>query len=747
MAGRFFIPRWEEAGRIAGGRVKCNQRLRHALPVLMDMASHHDGQPALSGAKPPPPGGPQDKRRRRHLARNIIIAILAVPALMWLVLFITKGRFLKGPFETIVGRMTNREVRVGGDFQLYFAPLKIKFYAERFTIANPDWATRPYLFRADRIDTRIAPLSLLFGKRRFYWLDLQNGAADLEWNPGHTTNTWTFSEKKGGKPLEFPRIDVATVQGTTVRYLDPRMRLLADLGIEDIRSEDAQIGKSVRVGGTGRIRDTPFRVTAQLLSPDATVNRGENKLTARAWAANNVVDVSGTLPSLAEIEKVPLQTRARGRDLSELLGIIGVVLPETRRYALKGQMVKDGEVYRFTNIAGTVGESDVAGKLTVTNGERLHLDSVIRTRSLDIVDASVLVGYNPDIVETKGAVAAAAATGSGPRKLLPDDDMPVEKMRTFDADLVWTVDQVKSRRVPISNMELTLDLDRGRLALSPFNFAMARGKVASDIVFDTRQRPSLVKYDFRLAPTPMGRLLAGWGVEDSGTTGTIKGRVQLNGRGDSIADSLATSSGRIAFVMPQGSLSTRNVQLSEIDIGTFAQKMFAGKLKEPVSINCGLIAYTVRRGIAAADPILIDTRKNVILGRGGFSFRTEAIDHAIRADAKKFSLFSGQSPLGIGGYFSAPTLNVIGPELIGRAGVGLGLALVAAPVAGVLAFVDIGDAKSAACGPVLAGARAEAQRTTKGEKRDDVGRGTTAKDEKGKEKPGKQQRKKFLGIF
>jgi uncharacterized protein involved in outer membrane biogenesis len=713
----------------------------------MDMASHHDGQPALSGAKPPPPGGPQDKRRRRHLARNIIIAILAVPALMWLVLFITKGRFLKGPFETIVGRMTNREVRVGGDFQLYFAPLKIKFYAERFTIANPDWATRPYLFRADRIDTRIAPLSLLFGKRRFYWLDLQNGAADLEWNPGHTTNTWTFSEKKGGKPLEFPRIDVATVQGTTVRYLDPRMRLLADLGIEDIRSEDAQIGKSVRVGGTGRIRDTPFRVTAQLLSPDATVNRGENKLTARAWAANNVVDVSGTLPSLAEIENVPLQTRARGRDLSELLGIIGVVLPETRRYALKGQMVKDGEVYRFTNIAGTVGESDVAGKLTVTNGERLHLDSVIRTRSLDIVDASVLVGYNPDIVETKGAVAAAAATGSGPRKLLPDDDMPVEKMRTFDADLVWTVDQVKSRRVPISNMELTLDLDRGRLALSPFNFAMARGKVASDIVFDTRQRPSLVKYDLRLAPTPMGRLLAGWGVEESGTTGTIKGRVQLNGRGDSIADSLATSSGRIAFVMPQGSLSTRNVQLSEIDIGTFAQKMFAGKLKEPVSINCGLIAYTVRRGIAAADPILIDTRKNVMLGRGGFSFRTEAIDHAIRADAKKFSLFSGQSPLGIGGYFSAPTLNVISPELIGRAGVGLGLALVAAPVAGVLAFVDIGDAKSAACGPVLAGARAEAQRTTKGEKRDDVGRGTTAKDEKGKEKPGKQQRKKFLGIF
>ncbi len=708
----------------------------------MDMATEREDRATSSARRPS-----SDPVRRRRIIRNTIIAIIAIPLIIWLVLFITKGRFLKQPFESIVGRMTERQVRVGGDFQLYFAPFKIKFYAERIAVSNPSWATRPDLFRAEKIDTRIAPLSLIFGKRRLYWLDLDRGTVDLEWNEARTANTWTFGDKKGGKPIEFPRIDVATVRGTTVRYLDPKMRLLADLGVEDIRSDAARIGKAVGVAGTGRIRDTPYRVAARLLSPDATVNRGRNQLVMRAWAANNIVDVAGTLPSLAEIENVPLQTRGRGRDLSELLGIIGVVLPETRRYDLKAQLVKDGEVYRFTDMAGTVGESDVAGRLTVTNGERIHLDSVINTRRLDIVDASVLVGYNPDIVEEKGAVAAAAATGRGGQRLLPDDDLPVEKMRAFDADLKWTVDEVKSRRVPIANMDLTLDLDRGRLALSPFSFAMSRGDVGMDVVFDTRQRPSAVAYDVRLAPTPMGRLLAGWGVAEAGTTGTVKGRVQLVGRGDSIADSLATSRGRIAFNMPQGQLWTRNVQLSEIDIGTFVQKMFAGKLKEPVAINCGLVAFTVRNGIAAADPILIDTRKNVILGRGGFSFRTEAIDLAVRADAKKFSLFSGQSPVGIGGYFASPALTVISPELIGRAGAGLGLAVAASPLAGVLAFIDIGDAKSAACGPVLAGATAAQQRTTKGEKRDDVGRGTTAKDEKGKEKPGKEQKKKFLGIF
>ena len=103
----------------------------------------------------------------------------------------------------------------------------------------------------------------------------------------------------------------------------------------------------------------------------------------------------------------------------------------------------------------------------------------------------------------------------------------------------------------------------------------------------------------------------------------------------------------------------------------------------------------------------------------------------------------------IGGRFAEPKLDVISPELVGRAGAALGLAVVATPVAGILAFVDVGDAKSAACGPVLAGATAAAQRTTKGKKRDDVGRGTTAKAEDGKRSGDekKDQRKKFLGIF
>lgn len=668
----------------------------------------------------------RSRQRRRHRLRNALAIIVGLVLAIWLLLFVTKGRFLKQPFESVAGSMAGRRIDVGGDFQLYFAPLRIKFLAERIDVANPPWAGGASLFAAKRIEARIAPLSLLFGRKRIYWLDLTDGRFDLEWDAAHKRNSWTFGAG-GGEPLRLPRVDRAAITGTRVRYVDPRMALLANLAIEPIVATDARIGRAVAVRGDGTLRRTPFRLSARLLSPDETLTRGRNVLELRAWAASNVIDVAGTLPSLTDVERVPFRVRARGRDLSELLGIIDVAIPRTRDYRLAAQLVKDGTTYRFTGLNGTFGQSDLSGSFVVTNGERLRLDAVLATRRLDIVDAAPFIGYNPDIVAARGAVAAAAASGAAPRRVLPDAELPVALLQRFDAKLDWKIGAVRARNVPVENIALKLALDHGRLALAPLTFSMARGDVASDLIFDTRRRPSAVSYDIRLSPTPMGRLLAGYGVAEAGTSGTVKGRIKLDGRGDTIHDSLASASGRIAFIIPRGTLWTRNVQLAELDIGTFAYKMFQGKLKKPVEINCGLVAFTVRNGIAAADPILIDTSKNVITGRGGFSFATEGIDLAFRADGKKFSLFSGQSPVGIGGSFAEPSLDVISPQLLARAGAGLGLAVAVAPAIGLLAFVDIGDAEAAACGPVLAGARAAQQRTAKGRAREDLGGGPQRK--------------------
>src|SRR6478752_3767447 len=65
----------------------------------------------------------------------VLIALFAI----WLVLFVTKGRFLKHPAERFMTGTLGRDVTVAGDFQFYFAPITLKVKADGLPIANPAW--------------------------------------------------------------------------------------------------------------------------------------------------------------------------------------------------------------------------------------------------------------------------------------------------------------------------------------------------------------------------------------------------------------------------------------------------------------------------------------------------------------------------------------------------------------------------------------------------------------------------------
>ena len=672
----------------------------------------------------------------------LLTTLVGLVVLAWAVLYITKGRFLKTTFEQYASKAAGRDIAVAGDFQLYFDPFDLKFRAEGLSVSNPTWAAPRKFFSSRLIDTRVATFASIVGKTRINALLLDGAAVDAEWDPQRRRNTWTFGDPNAkGEPFEMPVIRAAEVSGTTIRYRDPGMQLSADIAVDTVKAQDTRFASAVRFNGDGRARGNPFRLWGAILSPNATLAGGENRLEARIRAARTDARIWGTLPGATEVEGARLNLDVRGRNFADLFALAGIAVPDTRTYRVRSAFTKAGNEWRFTGMNGRFGASDIAGKLTVALVEpRMKLTADLSTRTIDIIDAAPFIGYNPDVVATKGVTAAAAETGQPAGRILPDAPLRVDMLSNFDAEVKYRVRRVRAESLPISDIELELSLDDRLLKLSPLNFELARGRLSSDIVINARRPAVFTDYDIRLSPTPMGRLLAGFGVEESGTSGTVKARIKMTGTGNSVRDSLATSNGRIAVILPKGTFWTRNVQLAELDVGVFVQKMFEKRLSEPVQINCGLIGFTVRNGIAAADPILIDTQKNVMLGRGGFSFRDETLNLAFRADGKKFSLFSGQSPVGIGGRFTAPSIDVISPELLARAGVGLGIGVLASPLAAVIAFVDVGDAKAADCGPVLSGARASAQKTEGGKSRKDVGAGqpTTGSGQKDK---------KFLGIL
>jgi len=697
-----------------------------------------DASAAESGtiARPQNPEPPHRRDLGTHTLAagiSVLATLLGLIFMAWLVLFITKGRFLKHTFERIASYHTGRTVRVAGDFNLYLDPFAAKFLAEGLTISNPSWASKPNLFQAKLIDARIDTFSFLFGNQsKVNWINLQNGDADLEWDKAHQSNTWTFGgPKTQGQPFQMPLIERAEIAGTDARYRDPRMQLSVDMRFDPVSAQDNKVGKTIRFTGTGTLRGNPLRLWGQQSSPNQLLAGGANRFELHVDALRNRIDIGGTLPGATVIEGTDLAVAARGRNMRELFDLIGVAVPDTRAYHFRATMVKQGEEYRFTHLTGAYGNSDLAGRFTAKvpadPAQRLFLTANLVSRHVDIVDIGPFIGYEPTALAAKGVTAAATTQHKqdGVPHILPDAPLRIDAIKAFDARVDYRINTIKQPYVPISNIVLGLDLDRSLLKLSPLNFDMAGGHLSSDITINARSRAVATEYDIRLSPTPIGKLFYKTGVEEAGTTGVLTARVKMHGVGDSLRKSLANSNGRIAIILPKGSFWTKYIQLSEFDLGVFLQRLLQDKLKKPVDVNCGLIAFTVRDGIAAADPILIDTDKNVMAAKGGFSFKDESLSLAFRADGKKFSLFSGQSPIGIGGYFAQPKIQIVTPQLITRAGVSVALGVVASPIAALLAFVDPGDAKSAACGPVLAGANAAAQRTTKGEPRKDVGTGKT----------------------
>src|SRR5206468_7022760 len=129
---------------------------------------------------------------------------------------------------------------------------------------------------------RIDTFSFLFGDQsKVNWINLVNGAADLEWDAKHQNNTWTFG-KGGGKPFQMPLIQRAEIDGTTARYRDPSMQLSVDVAFQAIHAQNSKFGNAVRFAGDGTMRGRPFRLWGSQSSPNQLIAGGANKFDMHA---------------------------------------------------------------------------------------------------------------------------------------------------------------------------------------------------------------------------------------------------------------------------------------------------------------------------------------------------------------------------------------------------------------------------------------------------------------------------------
>lgn len=638
--------------------------------------------------KPTPPGSPAAARpaARRWAALAALVAIAA-----FVVLF--DWNWLRAPLEQRLSAASGRQVDIG---HLSVEPgWPATVVLEDLRLANADWSAHPTMGKARAMRVRIEPWPLLRGRLVLRSLSLDAPVVLLERTQEGDAN-WRFGDRQADGD-GIPVGDLHVRDGR-LRVLEPGLDSDFTLAV---RSDDADAtGRSPLVlDGTGRYRGRPFELQARIDSPLELRETGAGyRVALKARAGATRASLHGTLDPPLDITRFTVQLALSGEDMEHLHPLLGIAAPSTPPYALDGELTRSGQVWRYRDFEGRVGDSDLAGRATLElDGERPHLEAKLRARRLDFDDLGTTIGAAPGTGPDETASPAQrrlAAERAASGQLFPTRSFRPERLRTMDADVTLDAANIVSPRLPVSAMTVRLQLRDGVLVLDPLGFAAAGGRIAGSVRLDAREDPIAARADLRMRDLEVPRLLPDAKLA-SNSMGTIAGTISLSGRGNAVAPMFATAEGNVALLMGRGRVSNLLLEKAGLDIAEVLGFMLTEDRTVPV--RCAWADFDVTGGVMTAQALAFDSSDTVISGEGSIDLGAERFDLTLHPRPKDSSLAALRVPLEVTGSFRDPDISPKGGQLALRALAGAALYAIAPPAA-LLALVETGPGRSTDCG-------------------------------------------------
>jgi uncharacterized protein involved in outer membrane biogenesis len=606
--------------------------------------------------------------------------------------------WFKSPVERYVSGATDRPFAIGGDLAVDLGPVT-RIDAEQVILGNAPWAASPHLARADRVRVDVELWPLLAGRWTVPRIELLRPAVDLERSAEGAAN-WSLRE-----PTESRRVisfDELVIHEGSLRLREPRLRTDLRLQVDTEPPGPDDAASPILAKGSGRYRNGRFTLSARLDSPLHLLEEGRAyRVEATAQAGATRAHLQGTLPVPIDLGRFELQAKFSGQDLADLYPLLGLPVPESPPYALRGSLARDGRSVSYRGFEGAIGDSDFRGDLrVVTGGPQIHARADLVSNHLDFDDLAVLVGAPPATGAGETANArqkAEARRRATESRVLPDRPYDLEKLRSLDADVQFRASKVESKRFPIDSLHAHVSLKAGVLKLQPLELGLAGGQLRGDVTLDARRDVIVAVADLRASGVELPRLFP---RIKATSVGLIGGEATLEGRGNSVAQMLASADGEVAAVMGAGQVSNLLLELAGLDIAE-SLKFLLGKDRS-VRLRCAYADFGVDEGVARARSLAFDTTDTVILGEGSISLRDEELDLVLRPRPKDVSPVSLRVPLEVRGTFKDPKLSPQPGRLVARAALAAALFAIAPPAA-LLALIETGPGKDVGCRPEVTG--------------------------------------------
>jgi uncharacterized protein involved in outer membrane biogenesis len=630
-------------------------------------------------------------------ARIAAVGAVVVLALVLLVVFFPWD-WLRGPINRYVSEQTGRKFEITRKLDVKLGRTT-RVFADGIEFANPSWARDPYLVKADSAEIQIRLWPLLSGRIELPLISLSQPQLGLQIEPDGK-RTWALGKDTSDEST-VPAIGQLLIDKGVLNYLATAEG--ADIRAEVGLAAEAASELPLSYKAKGKWKGEPFTAQGRTggvlqLSADTA---GTFPLEIDATAGPTRLKAKGSVTNLAEFGSIDAKFELEGRSLADLYKLVGVVLPGTPPYKLRGQLNKQGLSWAVSQIGGVLGKSDLNGALTFTNAKPVPLlTGKVQSRLLDFEDLGPIIGISSDNAPPAMAKAVASPQKRPARagRVLPDAKLDFAKLKAMNANVSWSAAKiVHVKALPLDRMSANIKLDNGVLQLDPLKLGVAGGELAGRLAINSKLSPAVIETRLDARAIELNKLFPTIETTKS-SLGRISGQVDLKGSGSSTAQVLASSSGNVAFLMGSGEISNILLEFMGLDGGEIIKFLVRGDRN--VRLRCAAAAFDVQKGLMTSKAIVLDTVDTVIDGSGTISLADETLNIRLEPSPKDASILSLRSPLTIGGTFGAPTAAPDKGALAGRAGIALALAVIN-PLLALAATIETGPGENADCKQVI----------------------------------------------
>jgi AsmA protein len=231
----------------------------------------------------------------------------------------------------------------------------------------------------------------------------------------------------------------------------------------------------------------------------------------------------------------------------ELMKKVGAEVPETAdpkvltRASLRSDIAVAGELVKLDGIKATLDDTTLDGKLDVTTGKKLVLNT---TLALDAID---LDRYLPPESDEE-----APPTPTGPTEI------PSEELKGMQINATLKAGGVKVANLKLSDIVATANLKGGRLILDPFAARLYDGRLKGRMVLATGREVPQLKLKQSLSSVAIGPLMRDLAEVDR-LTGTADLELDVAAAGHDSDQMMAGLNGDVAFAITDGALKGFNL--------------------------------------------------------------------------------------------------------------------------------------------------------------------------------------------